>query len=133
MAESFVVRRRILFGDCDPGGIVYTPRFAHFAVEAGLAFVSARLGAPAERRMRELGVLPPARAFSLEFLRMLSWDDEIDIEVAVAELGTTSYTLAIEGRHRGETAFLARITQVCVSPETRRPAPIPEPLRAALA
>jgi 4-hydroxybenzoyl-CoA thioesterase len=133
MSESFVVRRRILFGDCDPGGIVYTPRFSHFAVEAALDFISARLGTRAERRLRELGVLPPARAFSLEFLRMVTWDDELEIGVSVAEIGNTSVTLALDGRHNGLTAFTARLTLVCVALDTRKPTALPAELRAALA
>jgi acyl-CoA thioesterase FadM len=32
----------------------------------------------------------------------------------------------------GEKAFVARLTQVCISPETRRPVHIPEALRRAL-
>jgi 4-hydroxybenzoyl-CoA thioesterase len=133
MSESFVVRRRILFGDCDPGGIVYTPRFSHFAVEAALDFISARLGTRAERRLRELGVLPPARAFSLEFLRMVTWDDELEIGVSVAEIGNTSVTLALDGRHDGHSAFTARLTLVCVALDTRKPTALPAELRAALA
>lgn len=132
MSERFVVRRRILFGDCDPGGIVYTPRFAHFAVEAGLDFLGQRLGAPVERTLFELGVGPPARAFSMEFLRMLRWDDELELEVSVAAVGTTSFTLEIEGRHLGETAFRARITQVCVNMQDQRAVEMPERLRRAL-
>ena len=31
---STVVRRKVLFGECDPAGIVYTPRFADFSLEA---------------------------------------------------------------------------------------------------
>jgi acyl-CoA thioesterase FadM len=30
----FKTTRTILFGDCDPGGVIYTPRVAHFVVEA---------------------------------------------------------------------------------------------------
>lgn len=61
MDSAFVHRRRILFGDCDPGGIMYTPRVTHFVIEASLDFLSDRLGGPAERRMFEMGVAPPAR------------------------------------------------------------------------
>ena len=31
---SFISKRTILFGDCDPAGIVYTPRIGYFVVEA---------------------------------------------------------------------------------------------------
>lgn len=129
----FRTRRVILFGDCDPGGVVYTPRVAHFAVEAGLEFLSDALGGPAARRLFAMGILPPARALSIEFLHPMAWDDAIDIDVAVEKIGEHSFTLSMlasngEGRH----TFRAAITQVAVSPETRRPVPLPSELRAAL-
>lgn len=34
MPDAVFVSRTILFGDCDPAGVVYTPRFSYFAVEA---------------------------------------------------------------------------------------------------
>ncbi len=40
---------------------MYTPRVTHFVIEASLDFLSDRLGGPAERRMFEMGVAPPAR------------------------------------------------------------------------
>lgn len=80
---SFRTSRVILFGDCDPGGIVYTPRIAHFVVEASLDFLSHALGGPAARRLFGMGVLPPARALSTEFLHPMTWDEVIDIEVLV--------------------------------------------------
>ena len=34
MSSIITITRKVLFGDCDPEGIVYTPRFSYFAVEA---------------------------------------------------------------------------------------------------
>lgn len=132
MNAPFIIRRRVRFGDCDPGGILYTPRLSYFVVEVVLDFLSAQLGTPAERCLLEMGIAPPARALSIEFLRMLAWDDEVDIHVAVAELRTHAMTFSTVGYVAGEKAFAAQITQVCVSLRTRRPVPIPEALRALL-
>jgi acyl-CoA thioesterase FadM len=33
MSSIITITRKVLFGDCDPEGIVYTPRFSYFAVE----------------------------------------------------------------------------------------------------
>jgi YbgC/YbaW family acyl-CoA thioester hydrolase len=126
----FMTRRRVLFGECDPGGVVYTPRFADYVAEAILAFLTDRLGAPAERRLAELGVLSPGRALSIEFLRPLTWDDEVVLRVAVVRMSTRSITYAVEALTLdGEVAFRSRLTQVCVSAETKRPVGIPEALR----
>lgn len=129
----FRTSRVILFGDCDPGGIVYTPRIAHFVVEASLDFLSHALGGPAARRLFAMGILPPARALSLEFLHPMSWDEVIDIEVLAERIGEQSFTLLVSAFNAERTGtFRATITQVTVSPETRRPVPLPLELRAAL-
>ena len=133
MKEPFKVTRRVLFGDCDPAGFIYTPRIPSFVVEATLDFLSARLCAPAVRRILELGILPPARALSVEFLGPLTWDDEIDIHVTVSEVRTHSFSFAVEAvDSKGSPAFKAQLTHVCVSPETKQPVEIPAALRRAL-
>ena len=72
MQSPFKVMRRVLFGDCDPAGFIYASRIACFVVEATLEFLTARLGTPAERRILKLGILPPARDLSIEFLSPLT-------------------------------------------------------------
>ncbi len=132
MNNSFVVYRRVRFGDCDPGGVLYTPRIGYFVVEAVLDFLADRLGGPAERRILDLGIYPPARAFSVEFLKPMAWDDELEIHVSVKQMRTHAICFSVLGSVAGERTFTAELTQVCVSAETRRPVTIPEPLRLAL-
>ena len=65
---KFITKRTILFGDCDPAGIIFTPRVAYFVVEAVHEFLTHILGGPGIRRIFAMDVLPPARAMSIEFL-----------------------------------------------------------------
>lgn len=132
MAEPFVIRRRVRFGDCDPGSVMYTPRSAYFVVEAVLDFLSERLDGPAERRLLDMGILPPARALSIEFLKPLAWDDEIEMHVSALELRTHAIRYSVIGYVHGEKALAAELTQVCVSAQTRRPVEIPDALRVLL-
>jgi 4-hydroxybenzoyl-CoA thioesterase len=133
MSSPFVVRRRVRFGDCDPGGVIYTPRLSYFVVEAVLDFLSQRLGGPAERRLLDMGIYPPARALAIEFLSPLEWDDEVEIHVRVAELRTHAMSFSVVGYVASSApAFTSQLTRVCISPETRRPVPIPALLREAL-
>jgi len=130
---TFRTSRVILFGDCDPGGVIYSPRVAHFVVEAGLDFLSEALGGPAARRLFSMGILPPARALSIEFLHPMTWDEKIDIEVSIERLGEHSFTLRVSASNAdGHATFRGTITQVTISPETRRPVPLPVALRSAL-
>jgi acyl-CoA thioesterase FadM len=131
--QSFRSRRTVLFGDCDPGGAIYTPRACHFVVEAILEFQSWLLGGPAARTIFEMGILPPAKAISLEFVSPLTWDDVIELEVACSAVGETSFTCDVaSSRLDRELAFRARLTQVCVAPDSKRPVAIPLALRSAL-
>jgi acyl-CoA thioesterase FadM len=129
----FRTGRVILFGDCDPGGVIYSPRVAHFVVEAGLDFLSYALGGPAARRLFAMGILPPARALSIDFLHPMTWDEKIDIDVSVEKIGEHSFTLSVGATNaEGKATFRGSITQVTISPETMRPVALPAALRAAL-
>jgi acyl-CoA thioesterase FadM len=126
-------KRTVLFGDCDPGGVIYTPRVSYFIVEAVHEFLTSALGSPGIRELFSMGILPPARALSIEFLAPFSWDDELTITVVPTEPGTTSFGFTVMA-HKGENdeVFRAALAQVCVSPETKRPVPVPERLARVL-
>ena len=133
MAEPVFIKRKVLFGDCDPEGIVYTPRFSNFALEATHEALGRWLDGPGIKRLKDMGVLPPVRAFSLEFLHPVTWDDELFLKVSVGAVGIHSFGLKVEGNILPHTqAFAADITYVCVSPETKRPIELPAKLREAL-
>ena len=78
------------------------------------------------------GIAPPARAFSIEFLKPLTWDEELEIEVRLAEIRTHAFALSFEGRVGEDQTFVAEFTQVCVATESKQPTPIPEEIRRAL-
>lgn len=91
------------------------------------------LGAPAPRSLFSLGILPPARNLTIDFLAPLGYDEKITMVVCVSSMGTTSFTcLLVATRQDGEIAFKATFTQVCVDPSTKRPTAIPGPLISAL-
>jgi len=91
------------------------------------------LEAPMERAFFDMGILPPAKAFSVEFVSFMKWDDEIDISVSVKNIGTSSFTFLLAGHCANDHVFSSEFTQVCIDPETKRPTPIPQALRDKLA
>jgi YbgC/YbaW family acyl-CoA thioester hydrolase len=133
MPDAVFVSRTVSFGDCDPAGVVFTPRFSYFAIEAIYTALDSWLGAPGLRTLMGFDVLPPVRAMSVEMLKLLTWDDELSIKVSVAKVGVHSFTFRVEGFIRDETlAFTATVTHVCISPETKEVVAVPERLRALL-
>ncbi|WP_226646737.1 acyl-CoA thioesterase [Microbulbifer variabilis] len=127
------VRRKVLFGDCDPAGIVYTPRFSNFALEATHEALSDLFGGPAITTMQQRGFVTPVRAFNLEFLTPVTWDQELEIKVSVSRVGNQSFTLRVEAYlNPDQLAFTAMITYVTLSVETKEKISLPEWLRDAL-
>ena len=133
MASPVFIKRKILFGDCDPEGIVYTPRFSYFAIEAIHDALNVWLKGPGLRTLMGFNILPPARAFSVEFLHPVTWDDELTIKVQVAEVGVHSFSFSIEGFLAQDIpAFTASLTHVCISPDTKKVVTVPQNLRELL-
>ncbi|MEM1339007.1 MAG: thioesterase family protein [Bacteroidota bacterium] len=132
MNTYYTVNRKVRFGDCDPMGVLYTPRIGYFIVEAILDCISTCLGSPAEKGILDLGVLPPARALKVDFLAPMAWDDELEIRVFLKEMRTSALVFSVDGFVVSNPVFKAELTQVCIHPETKRPVKIPTVLRKAL-
>ena len=92
----YIIRRTVLFGGCDPAGYIYTPRVGYFIVEAVNGFLSHILSGSAIRKKTALGVLPPARALSIEYTAPIQWDDEIDIKIIISDVSKHSFTVTAE-------------------------------------
>jgi YbgC/YbaW family acyl-CoA thioester hydrolase len=133
VAKHFVEHRTILFGECDPAGILYTPRICEYIVEGALRFLSDSLGEPFERYMFARDLTLPARNLSVDFFKPLTWDDEIEVRAGLSEIRTHAYTVLVAAFDKsGDVAFSGKVTQVCVNRETKAIAEMPEEFRDAL-
>lgn len=132
--EPLVVRRRVMWGECDPAGVVYTPRFTEYAVSARdywFRHVLKHLDRPHPSHKR---VAFPMRAMRFDFTGMLAPDDIFDMCVTLDEVRQRSLTLSIEATHEhGHRAFTAFLTHVAFDQSTGAAVPFPEPLRERLA
>jgi acyl-CoA thioester hydrolase len=68
-----------------------------------------------------------------EFFVPIIYGDEIDVEVSVSRVGTSSVTFEYAARRASDGTLYARSTQVQVAMnlDTRRPVAVPEDLRRA--
>lgn len=134
-----IIRRTVRWGECDPAGIVFTPRFLDYVISAYECFISLMLGAPLHGAKGALGVDFPARAAELDFRSPLALEDRFDMEVRVGALRSRSYDLHYRATHvsgsgkPGSVAFLARLSPVTVDPRTRAAVTLPPSLRDAIA
>ena len=132
-ATHFVEKRTILFGECDPAGILYTPRICEYIVEGAIRFLSRSLGEPFERYMFAKRLMAPARGLNVDFMRPLTWDDEIEVRAELVEMRTHAYTVRITATNSAaEVAFSGTVTQVCIDNKTKKITPVPGKFRRAL-
>ena len=95
--SAMVISRTILFGECDCAGIVYTPRFTDFALEATHQALTNIFGEPSIRMLNDSGIATPVRHSEINYLQSLRFDDVLLQDVSVSHIGQHSYTFAING------------------------------------
>jgi acyl-CoA thioesterase FadM len=112
---------------------MYTPSIADWLVESTLAFLSHKLGTPVERYMYGLELSLPARALNMEFLKSMTWDEVIHIEISLKKLGFRSLKVSVTGKNSsGDKTFTGHLTMVSMSPAEGHAVAIPPELRLAL-
>ena len=84
------------FGDCDPAGIVYFPRFFDFFHRAMESWFGEALGIPYERVVVGQKVGFPAVHTEADFRAPCRFGERIIVELRLARLGRTSLTLNYE-------------------------------------
>ncbi|MPS69718.1 MAG: acyl-CoA thioesterase [Novosphingobium sp.] len=121
MAPFLTREHRIEWGQCDPAGIVFAPRFIDMFAESTILLFEAA-GLPRKRDMlAELGVAGfPLVDLSARFGFPASYGDVVTIEADAPEFGNSSFTIA----HRirlGE--------RICVEATEKRVWTVPAPDR----
>ena len=122
MIPFFRRRYRIEWGQCDPAGIVYAPRYLDIVGENTILLFEAA-GLPRKRAMlSELGVAGfPMVDVSARFLRPTSYGDEVTVESAAPLFGNSSFTVECRISLDGHTCVEATEKRVWTVPDTNRP------------
>lgn len=132
-AQPFVVRRRVRWGECDPAGVVYTPRFTDYLVSAVSLFHEQLLGAEAAHYRKNLGIDTPCKGMSLVFQGALWPHDVFDMAVSIGEIRNASYDVMVKATTPdGQPVFEGVFSPVCIPRTERRAVPIPDDFRRRL-
>lgn len=123
-APRHVAASRVAWVDTDAGGRIHFTAAFRWAEAAETALV------------RSLGLLDdwadyPRRRVEAEYLAVLRFEDEFELELVPERVGTTSVTYAWEVRRDGDVCIRGRHTVVHVDSEGR-PAPLSTETRRAL-
>ena len=127
---TFVHALRVRYHECDAQGVVFNANhFAYFDV-ALTELWRARLGSYGA--LVESGVDVVVRDAQATFHAPVRFDDEIEIHVDVARMGTTSMVIALAERRDGALLVDGRMTYVFVDPATGAKREIPAHVRERL-
>jgi acyl-CoA thioester hydrolase len=127
---SFVHRLRVRFHECDPQGVVFNAHyFAYFDVALTEMWREA-FGSYGDVVASGTDVVVVEA--SATFRAPARFDDELDVELGIDRLGTTSMTTAAAIRRDGELLVEGRMVHVFVDTATMAKREIPDRLRSGL-
>ena len=130
---------RIEWGQCDPAGIVYAPRFLDICGESTILLFEAA-GLPRKRDMLvALGVAGfPMVDLSARFLATCTYGDAVLVEAAAPSFGNSSFTVDHRISLAGRTCVECTEKRVWTVPAPERPGGlraerVPDAVRAMFA
>lgn len=130
VSAPFVHRLRVRYGECDPQGVVFN---AHYLSYFDIALTELwREVAGGYTAMMEDGIDLVVAEVTARFLASAGFDDELDVEISVVHLGTTSMTSALRVLRDGVTVTEGEMRHVFVDVESRAKRSIPEAVRSGL-
>jgi 4-hydroxybenzoyl-CoA thioesterase len=93
MSRTVIYQVDVLFGDCDPAGIVFFPNFSKWMDASSLNFFM-RCGVPPWRELvKTRGIIgTPLLEINTRFLRPATYGQTIDIHTSVIEWGPKVFT-----------------------------------------
>ena len=129
-SHPFTVTRTVKWGDCDPAGIIYTPRVLDYAMEILEAWYREVVGVSWLKLNRERSMGVPTVRAELDFLAAPQPDQDMVLDLLVEDLGRSSITLLVTGRDRaGKAYFRAKLVSCFIARPAFKPIAIPPELR----
>ncbi|MGI8633638.1 MAG: acyl-CoA thioesterase [Solirubrobacterales bacterium] len=130
MAEPYRHTIRIRYLECDPQGVLAYPRYLGLFDVAMTEMWRGAIGPYTE--LTASGVDLAVVHSEIDYRSAARFDDLLDIDVGLAHLGTTSFTLGFIAEVGGRRCTEASIRYVCIDPAQRSKAPLPEHVREGL-
>jgi YbgC/YbaW family acyl-CoA thioester hydrolase len=112
--------RRIEFCDTDMAGIVHFANFFRFMESAEVEYLRARgLSVKMDWEGQHIGF--PRVSASCDYLKAAKFEDVLDIEVTIEQVGQKSVTFAFAFSRQGEAIARGKVTSVCCLVRPRQP------------
>ena len=91
----FIQSRIVRWGDCDPAGIIYTPRILDYAIESVEACLREVMGASWNVMREQHNIGGPTVHFECDIRKPLAPDMAVDLVLTLEKLGRSSMTSRI--------------------------------------
>jgi acyl-CoA thioester hydrolase len=127
---AFVHRLRVRYSECDAQGVVFNAQYL-FLYDVAMTELFREAGCPYDEMVAGGADMVVAEA-RLRYLAGARFDDELDIELPIAKLGTTSMTVTPLFRVNGRELVEGEVRYVFVKPGTNTKLEIPGHIRQAL-
>jgi acyl-CoA thioester hydrolase len=131
MAEPFVYTLRPRYSECDMQGIVFNGHYLNYFDCAMTELLRAAFGR-GYGELLERGVDMVLAETHIRYRAPARFDEEIMVEVTVAELGTTSLHTTHRVTREGTLLVEGTLRHVIIDRETLAKAPIPDWVRDGL-
>lgn len=113
---------KVKYYECDKMGVTHHSNYVRFMEESRIDWLD-RMGYGFDRMEAE-GIVSPVVSISCNYRKTTTFQDEIEIEVKVAEISALKLTLAYEMKVGGEIVFTAESVHCFL--ENGRPVKIAE-------
>lgn len=123
--RSFAIR----FGDVDPAGTVFYPRFFQFFHELFEEFLAVQCGLPYEVLVHQRRIGFPTVNIDANFRQPLRLGDQCRIRLTLVKVGRSSLLMDFHTWNKDIPCAAVRITTVCVDLDKRASVRIPEDIR----
>jgi 4-hydroxybenzoyl-CoA thioesterase len=128
----FTATHTVRFGDCDPAGIVFYPRYYEMLNATIEEWFETRLGRSFAEIHGAMGMGVPTVAQETRYHRPSRLGDRLDFALTPVRLGGSSVTLGVEVTCGGEARVSFTTTLVWYAKADGRPRPWPDALRAGI-
>jgi YbgC/YbaW family acyl-CoA thioester hydrolase len=130
-AFKFIHRLRVRWAEVDRQGIVFNGHYLMY-FDVGVTEYYRAIGLPYPEGLAQHGTDLYVKKAEIEYHGSAQYDDEIDVCVRVSRLGRSSFDFSIGIFRQQELLVSGRLIYVNADPSTRKAAPVPEFLRAAI-
>lgn len=130
----FATEVTVRFGDCDPAGIVFYPRYFEMFNNLVEDWCAQALGMSFRELHLQRGLGLPTVHVETSFIAPSELGEVLRAQLRVQKIGGASITLQLRlAGPAGEDRVRASLVLALMDLEERRAVPIPEPLRARIA